>query len=249
MSEGENKRFDLKRIAQSVKRFIRGPDNPIREADSELDNDAEKAEELLTDIGPHLSFLTDIRNLPKVIHVVTPTREYISIRRIEGSGLDSKITNVSLTSDNSPRNTVFKFKAKVSPESVEEGQIMIFDTPSTFDCMPQTSESEEWAPSMMDVKLLTKSGGKLFSGTVHEYGDQSGFNYALADFERVDVEKSGEAFVFLGGDFQSQQDLDVNRDYLKRWGKIYTLAEVSSEREMKRQSRTAYERLPSPSGA
>ena len=128
---GDNPSREPGGIERFIKRLTYKSQRFAKETDLKLDSDAVAARELLNDVGPHLGFLSHFDNQPKVLEVKTPSREYVSIRRLEGSEMENKFIKLVEPPDKDHFATVFN--AYISPDSLDEGQILVFDTPVTFD--------------------------------------------------------------------------------------------------------------------
>lgn len=95
---------------------------------------------------------------------------------------------------------------------------------------PELYRPEEWKPSSMNVILVTKKGGKLFSAELNG-GNQFGSEYALYFFRKLKIGRNKTAEVITGGYFQSVLDLEASQDNLRKFGRIYLLVEGSSEKQ------------------
>lgn len=93
---------------------------------------------------------------------------------------------------------------------------------------PDLFKKEEWTPSWLNVMLITRYNGKLYSMEVGTHVDVSSW---ARDTNRLKPSKDGKIEVDYAGFFQSAQDMSFFEDNLKLLGKVYILNEGSSEKE------------------
>lgn len=267
MSEGKDgPNPDFENIPGRIRGFIRHPisfvQDFVKEADLKLDKDAVEAKKLLQEVGCNLGFLIDPDNCPKILEVKSSTREYVSIRRIEGPEIENRFIKVAGPTKEFPCTS---FIASIPRDTIAEGQILILCTPSTFiygcrdkgvekkvldtlgdkidkyanftwlamveEC-PELYKSEDWKPSIRDIILVTKKGGKLFSANI---GRDLNFepNGVVFCFGKLKTGKKNVAKIITQSSFEDEELLEINRSDLRKWGRIYILVEGSSEKERK----------------
>ena len=107
---------------------------------------------------------------------------------------------------------------------------------------PELFKEEEWEPSSMDVTMVTKRGGKIYSADIYWSSDEE---YAMGNFTKINPTKEGKIEFEYAGYFQSPEDLSANQNYLRKFSRMYVLTEGSSEKESRRTGRWLTELKPS----
>jgi hypothetical protein len=261
MPEGkEGLDLKLKRIKSSVGGAAYDAKRFLKETDLKLDRDAVAAKELFEEVAPCLGFLTNPNNLPKILEVKSSSREFVSIRRVEGVEFENRFIKVIEPENKDPFNTLVM--TTVSPNTISEGQILVIDTPGTIDLKCKRDDVEQkileelgdriqdfanfiWLAMMSDRPELFKqedwepSGMQVVLVTkkggkffyTHVYKNyEDRPEYIIREFDRLKNEKGKQAEICVAGYFQSTADLEANKYFLRKWGRAYVLIEGSSEK-------------------
>ena len=258
---GDGPKSEFSKVRLSLNRLNYKSQKLLEEAGLKIDSDARAAKELLTDVGSHLGFLINPDNLPKVLQINTGSREFVSIRRLEGKEIENRFINLVEPDNKDPFKTILN--ATISPDSIAEGQILVFDTPITFDYKCKNPEVEQqildilgdrigdfgnflWIAMMSDHPGLYKDEdwkpARMDIVTVTKKGGKlfCGSVYENKDpdskpetisFHKLEPNKNGETDLFISGYFQSATDRDANIGFLRKFGRIYLLTEGSSEKD------------------
>ena len=232
----------------------------MQKVEREVDKDAQRAKHLFMEVAPGLEFLIDPENLPKVIQIKTPTREFISTRRVDPPELQDHMLRVFQSPDRKPINTVYF--TSIPTNLIEEGQILIFDRPGSHEMRCTNPQVEAEIKQKIGDKLNDHYGRTWFAmmGEAPELFKTEDWKpwfmritfitkikgkYYMADFlgnvesngnhwvtgiTRIKPTKDSKIQFYSHGYFQSEQDQYACQFYFRRWGTLWVLTEGSSEK-------------------
>lgn len=256
--EGKDWMGDIKRGFSRVMSNIRHDKDEISK---KLDANLQEAKEILENLAPSFNELSSLGEQPKILEIKAGDKEYVSIRRIEGSALQNEYTRKEIPENGDEFGT--QFVLSMPGHLLGEGQILVLATPDhVFNDCKESLVEDAIAEQIGEEKLadfgyltyiaMMSEKPELFK---KEDWDPSRINVTLVtrhngkvykmdvdtsvgeaswamDTNDLKATKEGNIEINYAGYFQSSKDISAFEDNLKEWGKVYILNEGYSEKEM-----------------
>ena len=127
--EGKEPSFDS--LKWKYRRFRRRMANEARRLDLSLDPQAKAARDRVSPVGMALKPYRHDVSLPKIMQVKAGEREFVSVRRFEGTQLE-QFTERQDPESGDAFDTIFTYSYPV--EKLNEGQIAVLILPCDYSC-------------------------------------------------------------------------------------------------------------------
>ena len=270
--EGKGWIGDIKRELSRVIFNIRHNKDEISK---KLDTNLQEAKEILENLAPYFNDLSSLGEQPKILEIKTGDKEYVSVRRIEGSALENEYTRKEIPENRDEFG--IQFILSLPERLLGEGQILVLATPDHIfsDCKDPLVEDDiveqigeeklanfghltyiammSEKPELFKKEDWTPSWINVTLATRHngkiykmDVGTSVGESSWPMDTNNLQTTKEGNIEINYAGYFQSAQDISAFEDNLKVWGKVYVLNEGSSEKEKSMLPNASPSMNPSP---